>query len=660
MSTSGNAAQVPARGRGLSYWLLGLVLTVGYCIVHGSAWQSSVHLHTLMEFIATVLALIVGVMALLRFYSKQDSTFLIIGTGFLGTGFLDGYHALVMSAWFKDFTPSELSSLIPWSWIASRLFLAMSLCFSWVAWRREQRLGEAGRLRPPTVYTLSASATLLSLAFFVLVPLPRTYYSEYLLHRPEELIPALFFMLALFGYLHKGKWRYDTFEHWLVLALIVNSVAQTVAMSFSGQLFDPGFDVAHLLKIASYLCVLIGLFINMYVTFVDEIGLSERRRAEEAVQRYESILSASTSLQVFMDSRHVYRVVNSAYLNYFNKTRDEVIGKTPADAVGKELYETVIKPRLERCLAGESLHFQHWVELPKIGRRYMDVHYDPFREIGETVSGVVVNIRDITERKQAEAEIKRLNEELEQRVQERTRELNATQQELLRKERLATLGQLTATVSHELRNPLGTMRPSLYMLRKHLHSDDARLLRSLERLDRSITRCDRIIDELLDFTRIEDLNLRPTPIDEWLREVLGEQLLPANITLRWELGLPEVILPIDPDRLRRAVINVYENACQAMRTNGGGSGCLTLNTRLNKERVELSIADTGPGISDEVLPHIFEPLFSTKNFGVGLGLPTVKQIMEQHGGGLEIDTEVRRGTRMLLWLPLPPPEEAAA
>ncbi len=270
--------------------------------------------------------------------------------------------------------------------------------------------------------------------------------------------------------------------------------------------------------------------------------------------------------------------------------------------------------------------------------------------------GIDAYVRDISERKRAEERIYKLNEELEQRVKQRTDQLRITQQELLRKERLATLGQLTATVSHELRNPLGAMRPSMYVIRNRVDLSDSRLQQAIERVDRNITRCDRIIDELLDFTRIQELDLQRVPIDEWLKTLLSEQRMPEGIALRWNLDLPGVNLSIDSDRLRRTVVNIFENACQAMipevssRQVQSGS-CLTVSTGAVQGRVELVIADTGPGISADVLPRIFEPLFSTKAFGVGLGLPTVKQIMIQHGGGLEVDTQEGQGTRMILWLP---------
>ncbi len=263
---------------------------------------------------------------------------------------------------------------------------------------------------------------------------------------------------------------------------------------------------------------------------------------------------------------------------------------------------------------------------------------------------------EIEERQQAEAKVQMLNEDLERRVEERTAELRAAQAELLRKERLATLGQLTATVSHELRNPLGTMRTSLAVMRNTLDRRPPPVERSLARIERSVIRCDRIIDELLDFTRISDLEPEPTTVDAWLLDVLNEQPLPDGITVRRELGLNDLAVPFDRHRLRRAVINVFDNACQAMLGENGHAvspeRLLTVRTHRRDNRVELVFEDTGLGIPGEAYGRIFEPLFSTKTFGVGLGLPVVRQIMEQHRGGVEIESAEGAGTRVCMWLPL--------
>jgi signal transduction histidine kinase len=262
-------------------------------------------------------------------------------------------------------------------------------------------------------------------------------------------------------------------------------------------------------------------------------------------------------------------------------------------------------------------------------------------------------------RKQAEQEIQKINEDLERRVEERTAELPTAQDTLLRNERLSTLTQLTATVSNELRNPLGVIRTSAYTLRGKLTGGEPRTERMLDRIERNVVRCDRIIDELLDFTRISQLEPEPTFLDVWLEETLNEQNLPSGVVLRLALDRPNLALSLDRDRFRRAIINVFNNACQAMIGDGNEDAdskehTLTVRTQESAGRIDVIFLDTGPGIPPDVYKRIFEPLYSTKGFGVGLGLPAVKHIMEQHGGGIEIESEEGCGTRVCLWLPNSP------
>lgn len=266
-------------------------------------------------------------------------------------------------------------------------------------------------------------------------------------------------------------------------------------------------------------------------------------------------------------------------------------------------------------------------------------------------------VHDITERKRIEQELSRLNAELELRVEERTAELRAAQGELVKSERLATLGQLTATVSHELRNPLGAMRTSMYVVEKKTDADDQRLKASIDRVNRNITRCDQIIDELLDYTRIRDLVTQQTNIDSWLGAVLAEQTVQDDITVKRKFGAAGAQAPADTDRLRRAFINIFENACQAaanprVKDEPPRKPLVTVETRLLKDRLEILVSDNGPGVPAEIREKIFEPLFSTKNFGVGLGLPTVSQIMKQHGGGVSVREKRGGGAKFALWLPL--------
>ena len=322
-----------ANSRIATYSALALVLFFGYFILDGSTWQGSAQLHTLMELGSTLVALIVGVLALVRFYAKKSDLFLFIGTGFLGTAFLDGYHAVVTSTFFADFLPSGLPSLIPWSWVASRLFLSVFLWVSVLVWRQDAQIAGSRVVSEVTLYIVTAVATLGSFVFFVFAPLPRAYYPDLLFHRPEEFLPAFFFLLTLIGYLRKGHWKHDIFEHWLVISLIVNLFGQLMYMSFSSQLFDAMFDVAHLFKMVSYCLVLTGLLAAMYQLFV-----RAEQSAKERSQHFEELRRLSEERErLFADTKK-----NSDERGSLLVEKDRLLAQAGLDACEREkLYDAV-------------------------------------------------------------------------------------------------------------------------------------------------------------------------------------------------------------------------------------------------------------------------------------------------------------------------------
>ena len=229
------------------------------------------------------------------------------------------------------------------------------------------------------------------------------------------------------------------------------------------------------------------------------------------------------------------------------------------------------------------------------------------------------------------------------------------EQELIQKERLAILGQLTATVSHELRNPLGTIRSSLYLIDNLSREKGIDLDKIIIRAERNVSRCDNIINELLDYTRIRQLSLQVTNIDEWITETLDEYLFPENISISRELNA-NINISIERERLSRCLINIINNACQAMETSDNTSKAieqkLTILTCIVGEKLEIRVIDTGHGLSEFNKQRIFEPLFSTKIYGIGLGLSIVKQIMLQHKGDIDIISTEGKGTTAILSLPL--------
>lgn len=233
--------------------------------------------------------------------------------------------------------------------------------------------------------------------------------------------------------------------------------------------------------------------------------------------------------------------------------------------------------------------------------------------------------------------------------------------ELIRKERLSALGQLTATVAHELRNPLSAIRNAAYVLREMVGGTGA-MERPVARIDRSVARCDRIIADLLNFTRAKELQRAPVAADAWIEELLNEQKLPEGVELVRKVSPSKRPIHLDGDRMRQVLINLLDNAAQAMHASSGHKGerRIVVATYETDAFLEIVIEDTGPGIPGENLAKVFEPLFSTKPSGTGLGLPTVKQIVEQHGGTVAMTSEVGKGTRVVIRIPHRSAAEIAA
>ena len=169
--------------------------------------------------------------------------------------------------------------------------------------------------------------------------------------------------------------------------------------------------------------------------------------------------------------------------------------------------------------------------------------------------------------------------------------------------------------------------------------------------ERNVERCDGIISDLLDFSRQRTIEKEHLDIDAWFVELLDELSFPDEIHLQLDLT-SQVTVMADSERLRSVMVNVITNALQALDEVQEADKILEIQTRLNDGRCEINVRDSGPGMSEEVMARIFEPMFSTKNFGVGLGVPIIKNILEGHNGGVTYSSEVGKGTTVAMWLRL--------
>jgi signal transduction histidine kinase len=239
-------------------------------------------------------------------------------------------------------------------------------------------------------------------------------------------------------------------------------------------------------------------------------------------------------------------------------------------------------------------------------------------------------------------------------------QLAANHEAKLKSSRMEQLGTLTATLAHELRNPLGAVRTSTFMLERLWQQPEERISRAFERVNTGITRCDNLITQLLEFSRLGAPEKHHQNFDNWLESALHDmsKTLNASIALSCRLNANDKRVDMDSVQFRDALSKMLTNASEAMlgrdgkrTTAGDAEPQITVTTEAVGDMISLTITDNGHGINDGLETRVMEPFFTTKSFGAGLGLPVVKHIAEQHGGKLNIENVPGSGARVRLTVP---------
>jgi PAS domain S-box-containing protein len=278
--------------------------------------------------------------------------------------------------------------------------------------------------------------------------------------------------------------------------------------------------------------------------------------------------------------------------------------------------------------------------------------------------------RDITERKTMEKQLQEKNEELdaqneelkatEEELRASNSELQAahnklleTQEQLIRSEKLAAIGQLASGVGHELRNPLGAIKNAGFYIRRRVANTDIpstepRVMEFLDIIDEEVNSANKVITDLLGFSRVAKPTVAPANIAGIIEDALRYTPVPEKIKLTKDInnGLPMVM--VDGEQIKQVFLNITLNAIQAMGEKGGR---LDIRASDKGKFVEVEFIDTGGGIPDQIKEKIFDPLFTTKAKGVGLGLSVCKTIMERHEGDIKVKSQAGKGTTFTISLP---------
>lgn len=384
----------------------GLIIVAVVSVLTGASlqtidWEGSRELHSVVESVATVLALVVGVLSLVRFYANGSVIHLWAGAGFIGTGLLDGSHAVLTSTWFAKFASSASDSLIPWSWNASRIFLSGILVLSCRAQARQDQQPDAATIAPKIVYIAILLLTVLCFLFFAFAPLPAGY-SDGVVGRPAEFISAGLFSVAAIYLVRRRAWKRSPFSYWLLASVILGSVVQAIVMSRSLRPFDAAFNLAHLMKVVSYGLVLYGVIYNIHILYRSSERMTLQISQSEAKLR--GIIDQAFNFIGLLSTDGILLDGNRTALDAAGVSAEEVLGKpfweTPWWTHSAEMQER-LKVAIRRANAGETDRFEATHPTPDGGLIYVDVTLKPLRDDSGKIIYLVPEGRDITHQKAA-------------------------------------------------------------------------------------------------------------------------------------------------------------------------------------------------------------------------------------------------------------------
>ncbi len=394
-----------------------------------------------------------------------------------------------------------------------------------------------------------------------------------------------------------------------------------------------------------------------------------------------TLLNAAVDAIIVMDAQGIVRVVNAAVERMFGYHESEVVGNNIRMLMPSPYrehhdgYLAKYRDEGKRNIIGIGREVQ--------GQRKDATVFPLHLAVSELQhDGVVLFagiLRDITDLKVAQDELATLNAKLEQRVSERTAQLKAAQEELVKREKLATLGQISGGIAHEIRNPLNAVKTSIYFLQHARELSDEKRNEHLQRIDRQVTAIDSVISALTDMVRLPTPKHAACSARKILTEAVENSSLGNRIVVDYCIADNLPPLWVDPNQLQIVLQNIVRNARDAMPDGGELRLEATIAKAANAQSLDINgvhqvgetargetdaasdsaadqlihirITDTGTGIAADRLSQIMEPFVSSKALGMGLGLAITKAMVEKNCGTVTVESTLGKGTTFLLTLP---------
>jgi PAS domain S-box-containing protein len=445
----------------------------------------------------------------------------------------------------------------------------------------------------------------------------------------------------LFGFIVRRRNCTITFLNLLLLGLIIHislivwffTFPLTIAMEILNTIALP------YVIIFSTTMMLIGLFMHD-----QQQRIKAEQQLVESERKYRLLVENLQEGIWAVDSDWITTFVNPSMASMIGYTEDEIVGKKLLDFVEKKQHAKYNEV-FERRRKGIKERYETVLAHKNGSRIFVIVEATPIVDAEGKFAGSLAGVQEITDRIKAEQQLEDYSRNLEKMVEDRTKALKDAQNQLIAVEKLSTLGEMAASVGHELRNPLSVIRNAAYLL-KSFSRGDKKIEEYVNLIDTESRNASQIVTDLLDYSRIQPMKSDMIDVGQLINLVLQKEEISKEINREIHIpgDLPKALG--NTQQISQILLNLTKNAIEAMPEGGQ----LLISTEKKGKKIGVRVKDSGPGISKEARKRLFEPLFTTKSRGVGLGLAISKRLADLNEAEITVESREGEGSQFTLWL----------
>ena len=412
------------------------------------------------------------------------------------------------------------------------------------------------------------------------------------------------------------------------------------------------YDTTDILLFVNFFILAITILVLHYYTLRLRYAWKRADQLHKEAQKYKELFNSTWDGVFLTDEDGRFLIINQAGAQILGYKNPDNLLESRSKTINFFL-QTESESKLREEIVREGYIRNRMIEFKRKNRKkgFLELTAHVHKDEKGKIVGFEGIFRDITQRIQAENDLKAYSKDLERLVEEKTQEIVTLERKRIHLESLAALGEMVATIVHEIRNPLSSIKMGLTALLKRT-SFEQQDQECVELATMEVTSLERVLNDLLNFSRPSDIKSHIQNINEIVELALAqmnEDFKRTGITIKRELAanLPRIF--VDSGRLEQVFFNLLINAKDAM--PNGGNVVVRTSVSDDSSILRIEILDEGHGIAEGKMFLLFEPFFSTKENGTGLGLTIVQRIIEAHGGKISIESQVGKGTTARIELP---------